>query len=109
MAKAKINGTMSNGRLRGRFMWLLSEMCRKCDLDVQVIDPALDYFENKAAIEREYRRRLFLKPDKRAPEEELKQIDREVKSYVAREMETERMFDECVEVINDAIKKSRRA
>jgi len=63
--KAKIRGTMKDGKLRGRFLWLLETMCRKCGVDVQMIDLTLDYYENKHNIEVQVHRHLFLKPHKK--------------------------------------------
>jgi len=63
--KAKIRGTMKEGRLRGRFMWLLETMCRKCGVDVQMIDNTLDYYENKRNIETQAHKRLHLNPHKK--------------------------------------------
>ena len=74
---------MRNGRLRGRFLWLLEEMCRRCGVDVQMIDHGLDYFENKKNIEEQCHVRLFLKPDKRAPEEHEKETDLLVTMYTS--------------------------
>jgi len=59
--KAKIRGTMKDGRLRGRFVWLLETMCQKCGVDIQMIDSTLDYYENKANIEAQLHKRLYLK------------------------------------------------
>jgi hypothetical protein len=46
--------------LSGRFRWLLETMLRKQGIDVQALDDALDYWENKAAIEAKYRTMLVL-------------------------------------------------
>ena len=62
--KAKIRGTTKDGRLRGRFLWLLETMCRKCGVDIQMIDSTLDYYENKANIEAQVHKRLYLNPKK---------------------------------------------
>jgi len=62
--KAKIRGTTKGGRLRGRFMWLLETMCRRCGVDVQMIDATLDYYENKRNIESQAHKRLCLNPHK---------------------------------------------
>ena len=79
----KIRGTIDKqkGRLRGRFKWLLEEMCRQTGVDVQMIDPTLDYFENKRNIEEQARKKLFLKPEKREPEEEEAEIERVERIY----------------------------
>ena len=47
--------------LPARQMWLLREMCRRRGVDTKLIDPAIDYWENKAEIEREALVRLRLK------------------------------------------------
>ena len=52
--------------LKGRFRWLIESMLRKQGIDVQELDYALDYWENKAAIEAKYRTVLVLKPKMRA-------------------------------------------
>jgi len=46
-----------------------------------MIDPTLDYHENNANVEEQAHKRLFLKPAKRGPEEEEKEIRRIVKAY----------------------------
>lgn len=50
--------------LPGRFRWLLEEMCEKQGIDIQEIDPALDFWENKAAIEAKYNTVLVLSLDR---------------------------------------------
>jgi len=97
---------MRGGRLQGRFMWLLEEMCRRCEVDTEFIDPTLTYYENKAEIEKEAHTRLFLKPDKRGPKVEMEEARDMVKSYECRDLEAEQMFDESVEILNNAISKS---
>ena len=79
--RRKIKGTMKDGRLRGRFIWLLEEMCRNCGVDVQLIDPTLDYYENKRNIEMQTRKRLFLKPEK-AAEAEIREMEALAKTYM---------------------------
>ena len=79
--RRKISGTMKDGRLRGRFIWLLEEMCRRCGVDVQMIDPTLDYYENKRNIEMQTRKRLFLKPEK-AAKAEMKEMEALAESYM---------------------------
>jgi len=76
-----VKGTMKDGKLRGRFIWLLEEMCRRCGVDVQLIDARLDYYENKANIEEQVHLRLFLKPEKRLPEVEQEELDAVVEAY----------------------------
>ena len=80
-----IRGTFDKKKkkLRGRFVWLLETMCKACRVDVQMIDYQLDYFENKKNIEEQAHARLFLKPEKRVPEEEAREIESVVKSYRA--------------------------
>lgn len=72
---------MRHGRLRGRFLWLLEKMCRRCSVDVQMIDHGLNYCENKRNIEEQCHVRLFLKPEKRGPEEQEKETDLMVRTY----------------------------
>jgi len=79
--RGKIKGTMKDGRLRGRFIWLLEEMCKRCGVDVQMIDPTLDYYENKRNIEMQTRKRLFLKPEK-AAEAEIREMEALAKTYM---------------------------
>lgn len=55
---------MRKKALSGRFRWLLETMLRNQAIDVQELDDALDYWENKAAIEGKYRTVLVLKVNK---------------------------------------------
>ena len=70
---------MKNGRLRGRFIWLLEEMCRNSGVDVQLIDHRLTYSENKNNIQRITGIKLRLNKNSRKMDEE------EVKEWEAQE------------------------
>lgn len=48
---------------------------------IQMIDPNIDYLENKANVESQMHKRLFLKPEKRRAEEEEKRIKAVVEAY----------------------------
>jgi len=50
-------------RLAGRFVWLLETMCRRQEIDIQLIDYELTYWENKANIEGQVHKRLILGKD----------------------------------------------
>jgi len=80
---------MSKYSLPGRFRWLLEEMCRKCGIDVQMVDYAIDFWENKANIEGQTHKRLFLKPEKKQVEEEEKRIREIVEAYEEWERESQ--------------------
>ena len=77
-------------------MWLLEEMCKRCDVDTEFIDPTLTYYENKEEIQKEAHRKLFLKPDKRGPEAEMEEARAMVQAYEdVKDVEAERSFNEC--------------
>ena len=48
-------------RLEGRFKWLLGELCRRAEIDVQEIDSSLEYWEAKEEIEKRFHVELRLK------------------------------------------------